>query len=216
MAAHTLAQLISAADFDKYKEQATKFLHYILQAKDKPGQLSSHVVTHSLMYLLKINKIAEQFIQTRGFNYLQKVLISTECHQDPQIAYNVCCCFWILSYHKFALHGFQDFQLNVVEHIAKILDFSNKEKTVRMICLIFNNLKDDEICLEHLSMINALNLVIKLRNRPWVDPEIKRILEELFEYFDQNYQEFSSFDKWKAQVTRGQLTWSPVHTEKFW
>ena len=98
------------------------------------------------------------------------------------------------------MHLFQDFKLNVVEHIAKILDFSNKEKIVRMICLIFDNLKNDEICLEHLSMINALNLVIKLRNRPWVDTEIKRILEELFTYFDQNYQEFSSFDKWKAQV----------------
>ena len=65
-------------------------------------------------------------------------------------------------------------------------------------------------------MINALNLVIKLRNRPGVDDEIKKILERLFEYFDQNYTEFSSFDKWKAQVTRRSLTWSPVHTEKFW
>ena len=53
---------------------------YILQAKDKPQQLSSHVVTHSLMYLLKINKIAELFIQNRGFNYLQKMLVSPECH----------------------------------------------------------------------------------------------------------------------------------------
>jgi len=77
--------------------------------------------------------------------------------------------------------------MNVIEHIAKILDFSNKEKIVRMICMIFLNLKDDSLCLEHLSMINALNLVIKLRNRPWVDEQIKRILEQLFEYFDQNY-----------------------------
>ena len=42
------------------------------------------------------------------------------------------------------------------------------------------------------------------------------LLERLFKYFDQNYQEFSSFDKWKAQIVRQQLAWSPVHTEKFW
>lgn len=78
------------------------------------------------------------------------------------------------------------------------------------------NLKDDDVCLEHLSMINALNLVIKLQNRPWVDEEIQVVLEALFQYFDQNYQEFSSFEKWKAQVQRRSLTWSPVHTEKFW
>jgi len=218
MAAHTLAQLISNTGLGNkgiFKDEASNFLNYLLQAKDSPTSLSRHAYTHSLMYLLRINELSQEFIQKRGFMILHKLLIN-ECQQDAQIAYNVCTAFWILSYHKFAMHLFQDFKLNVVEHIAKILDFSNKEKIVRMICLIFSNLKDDDICLEHLSMINALNLVIKLRNRPWVDTEIKRILEELFTYFDQNYQEFSSFDKWKAQVQRRGLTWSPVHTEKFW
>ena len=65
-------------------------------------------------------------------------------------------------------------------------------------------------------MINALNLVTKLQNRPWVDTEITDLLERLWKYFDQNYQEFSSFEKWKKQVQRKSLTWSPVHTEKFW
>lgn len=41
-------------------------------------------------------------------------------------------------------------------------------------------------------------------------------LERLFKFFDQNYTEFSSFEKWKKQIMRGQLTWSSVHTEKFW
>ena len=49
-------------------------------------------------------------------------------------------------------------------------------------------------------MINALNLVVKLQNRPWVDKDITDTLEKLFKYFDSNYQEFSSFEKWKKQV----------------
>ena len=65
-------------------------------------------------------------------------------------------------------------------------------------------------------MINALNIVMKLQNRPWVDSEISVLLERLFKYFDSHYHEFSSFDKWKAQIARRQLSWSPVHTEKFW
>lgn len=65
-------------------------------------------------------------------------------------------------------------------------------------------------------MINALNLVTKLQNRPWVDKDITETLEKLFKYFDQNYHEFSSFEKWKKQVAKNQLSWSPVHTEKFW
>ena len=68
--------------------------------------------------------------------------------------------------------------------------------------MMFDNLKENQLCLEHLSMINALNLVIKLQNRPWVDKEIDELLEKLFKHFDQNYQEFSSFEKWKAQIKR--------------
>lgn len=49
-----------------------------------------------------------------------------------------------------------------------------------------------------------------------MDKDIIDTLEELFQHFDQNYQEFSSFDKWKKQVQRKSLAWSPVHTEKFW
>lgn len=65
-------------------------------------------------------------------------------------------------------------------------------------------------------MVNALNIVIKLQNRPWVDSDIPDMLENLFKFFDQNYHEFSSFEKWKKQIQRRQLAWSSVHTEKFW
>lgn len=67
-------------------------------------------------------------------------------------------------------------------------------------------------------MINALNLVIKLQKKPWVDKDIEDRLDELWDYFENNYQEFSSFEKWKKQVERGALTvvGSPCHTEKFW
>jgi len=62
--------------------------------------------------------------------------------------------------------------------------------------MLFNNLKEDTDCLEQLSMINANRIVIKLRNKPWVDPEIEEQLENRDKYFEQNYQEFSSFEKW--------------------
>ena len=65
-------------------------------------------------------------------------------------------------------------------------------------------------------MINALNIIIKLQNRPWVDKDIEKLLQKLFVFFDTNYKEFSSFDKWRRQVEARQISWSPVHTEKFW
>ena len=123
---------------------------------------------------------------------------------------------WVLSYHSFSLPHFGDYTLNLIEHTSKVLDYYNKEKIVRIVCMLFMNLKNDKECLDHLSMINALNIVIKLQNRPWVDKDIEENLETLFKFFDANYQEFSSFEKWKKQVSKLQFSWSTVHTEKFW
>lgn len=109
-----------------------------------------------------------------------------------------------------------DYSLNIIELVSKVLDYFNKEKIVRIVCMFFDNIKENKECLDHLSMINALHLVTKLQNRPWVDNDITETLEKLWKYFDQNYHEFSSFEKWKKQVSKNQLTWSPVHTEKFW
>ena len=67
-----------------------------------------------------------------------------------------------------------------------------------------------------MSMINALAIVTKLQNRVWVDAKITSVLESLWEQFDSNYQEFSSFDKWQKQVEQQHFSWSTVHTEKFW
>ena len=82
--------------------------------------------------------------------------------------------------------------------------------------MFFNNVKEHQVCQEHLSDIDCLNLVIKLQNRHWVDEDITKELEVLFNYFDEHQQEFSSMDKLRNQVNRKQLRWGPCHTEKFW
>lgn len=78
------------------------------------------------------------------------------------MAYNVIATLWILSYHEFSWEHFGDFGLNIIELVSKVLDYFNKEKIVRIVCMLFDNLKENKDCLEHLSMINALNIVIKL------------------------------------------------------
>lgn len=45
---------------------------------------------------------------------------------------------WVLSYHEFALPYFADFSLNVIELSSKVLDYFNKEKIVRIICMLFD------------------------------------------------------------------------------
>lgn len=67
-----------------------------------------------------------------------------------------------------------------------------------------------------MSDINLSNLFNKLTNRHWVDKDITDLLDKLNKHLDENYKVFSSIDKFKKEVHKGQLRWSPVHTEKFW
>lgn len=71
-------------------------------------------------------------------------LLEKQCIEDFQIGYNVVCTLWVISYHEFALPYFQD-QLDfggekctIIEKVAKILDFFNKEKIVRIVLMLFD------------------------------------------------------------------------------
>lgn len=70
--------------------------------------LSVRAMTNCLMFLLKHNELAEQFVDKRGF-VIMKNLLQKQCLSNDHVAYNVSCCLWIMSYHKFALPLFADF-----------------------------------------------------------------------------------------------------------
>ena len=134
--------------------------------------------------MLKTNELAREFELRNGFDIFAK-LLETDCVDDHQVAYNVVCSLWILSFHPFALKRFEDYDLNIVERVVKVLDYFNKEKIVRVVLLLLDNLKQaSEACHEALSDANVLNTVIKLQNRHWVDKDINDLLEKLFEYLD--------------------------------
>jgi len=82
------------------------------------------------------------------------------------------------------MKGFEDYRLMILEKVCKVLDYFNKEKIVRIILLLFDNLKNNEICLELMSDINALTIITKLQNRHWVDKDITDLLEKLYDHLD--------------------------------
>lgn len=182
LAAHILSMLIEAHEYKNCVSESRQFLNWLLEQKSRL-RLSIHAYTFSLMYILKTNELAREFIEQNGFDLFAGFL-ERECIEDHQIAYNVVCTLWIISYHPFAMVGFEDYRLAIIEKVAKILDFFNKEKIVRIILLLFDNIKQNEICLEQLSDINAVYIVNKLLNRHWVDKDITDMLDKLSEYLD--------------------------------
>lgn len=62
------------------------------------------------MYLLKSNELAKEFVNLGGFELYSQYL-EKNCLEDHQIAYNVVCGLWIISYHQFAITGFEDYRV---------------------------------------------------------------------------------------------------------
>lgn len=190
-------------------------MNHITNEKKSDAVLSLNALSFAIMTMVKTNQLANEFSNNLGFRILNE-LLEGPCMSNAQIAYNVITTLWILSYHERSLEFIADYNRGLIEKVSKILDQFSWEKIVRIMMMLFNNLKDHPVCQEHLSDIDCLNLVIKLQNRHWVDEDIHKVLETLFNYFDENQQEFSSMEKLKNQVGRRQLRWGPCHTEKFW
>ena len=121
-----------------------------------------------------------------------------------------------MSAHDFSHEFFADTSMAIIERVSKILDYCSWEKIVRIMLMLFDNLKNDKDSQESLSDIDCLSLIIKLQNRHWVDEDINKLLEKMYEYFNENQQVFSSIDRFRTQVLRKQLRWGPCHTEEFW
>lgn len=214
LASHILAMLIEAHEYKNCQIEAKQFMNWLLEQKLNPS-VSLHAYTFALMYLLKTNELAKEFVTQGGFEIFHRYL-NNECIKNHQIAYNVICSLWIISYHQFAAVGFEEYRLEIIERVAKILDFFSKEKIVRIVLLLLDNLKHNEVCLEIMSDINAIQMITKLQNRHWVDKDINELLDKLFNHLDQNYKVFSSIEKFRKEVGKRSLRWGPVHTEKFW
>lgn len=167
------------------------------------------------MTILKTNEIAKEYSTRKSFKLISD-LLDRKCLESYQVAYNVLCMLWILSYHEFTYEYFEDYTLSIIEKVTKVMDYHSKEKIARIMLMLFDNLKDIPDCQDHLSEIDALNLIIKLQNRHWVDEDINKMLDDLYSYFEENQKVYSSIDKFKKQIERKQLRWGPCHTEKFW
>jgi V-type H+-transporting ATPase subunit H len=212
-ASRILSMLIEAAGFENCKDHAVDFMNWIYAFDAK--RISAHAYTFSICYLVKINELAQEFVELNGINKLIEML-DNQCLNDYQIAYNVLVSLWVLSFHAFAQKYFENPDLDLIEKCLKILDFFNKEKVVRITLLLMETLTHQKLCLEIMSDLNGLELIQKLQQRHWVDEDIKSLLEKLWETFDQNYEEFTSIDKFRKEIHLKTLRWGPVHTERFW
>jgi len=113
---------------------AKHLLNYLME---RNNHVSDICKSACFLLLMKTNELAQIFTERQGFQIIEKWLKS-ECLKNDQLAYNVIATLWILSYHEFALVPLGDYTLNIIELVSKVLDYFNKEKIVRIVCMFFD------------------------------------------------------------------------------
>lgn len=167
LAAHTLAVLVANMQHGKWDmdeaDNARSFLQWLMG--DTIAEfISCKCRSACLLLLVKNNLLARHFVEnSKGFDVLSLWLSSKEYCQDTrqdQLTYNTLAILWTVSVHDFTLPMFEEHE--IVQHVAKILDYYNKEKIVRIALMLFQSVSRDKDCMDQLSMVNAMVIVAKL------------------------------------------------------
>merc|ERR1711871_1274063 len=97
---------------------------------------------------------------------------------------------------------------------------STREKVVRVCAQALLNLVevyDGEYCQMMLDVPNELLATMTmLLERHWGDADVLDTINELTGVLRKNYRVLTSFERYQKEISKGQLMFGPVHTEKFW
>eukprot|EP00928_Gymnodinium_smaydae_P053940 TRINITY_DN3780_c0_g4_i1.p2 TRINITY_DN3780_c0_g4~~TRINITY_DN3780_c0_g4_i1.p2 ORF type:complete len:462 (+),score=140.13 TRINITY_DN3780_c0_g4_i1:74-1387(+) len=133
---------------------------------------------------------------------------------QSQVQYKSLFGMWLATYDQALVGNFK--ALKVVAKVKDVVRVSRIEKVVRMaLTLLRNMLKHKELG-EEVVESGLLDLVQQLEFEKWRDAELYDDIRELSQLIANAVQELSNFERYERELSSGKLTWSFVHTSKFW
>lgn len=207
------------AEENRNGREWVRFLADKLGDRDGSGQkkikISDHMVMPILVYLLKHDHLAEEFMLNDGFSILRHLLAAYPT--DLQVCYYAILGLWLLSYSPNSYAYFADPKYGLIKLTIEAIQKISREKVLRVAFAAFRNLSDNspqaiEMMVDN-GLIKNIDLLLKgnLKDQDVID-DIKYVGEIL----EKNIKILTSFEKYVKELNNQSLSWSPVHSEKFW
>lgn len=208
MAAKVLGALLSTAEPSNETQQ---FLGWVNQKLSTPND--PHVVSAlcALKEFLKGSKGPTTFANNAGIYSLMALVDEI---QDEQTLYVACFCLWLLSYE-----GSMDSKLEehfIIRRLSGVLNSVMREKVIRVCLSALKNLLDRRDFAKQMVSHGLCKTFETLRNRKWKDEDIPVDIEFIADKLNSVVEDLTSFEMYKAEVTSGALSWTPVHSFAFW
>ncbi|CAD8208099.1 unnamed protein product [Paramecium pentaurelia] len=178
-------------------------------------KIADFMIMPICVHFLKHEELAIQFIKSGGIRIITNLL--SKYSTDLQIAYYTILALWLLSFTTESISLFNDPTIGLIRLIIESVQKISREKILRVSFACFRNLVDvSPQCIELMvdnGLIKVVDLLLKgnLKDQDLID-DIKYVGEIL----EKNMKILTSFEKYVKELNAQNLTWSPVHTEKFW
>jgi len=168
----------------------------------------------SLANLLKSDKFRTHVWQKPGVSEIVMSIAANAKAAQSQLLYKSVFTLWLVSFDGVLVKSLQP--LKVVAKLKDIVVTSRVEKVVRItMTLLKNLLKHKDLC-EEVVELNLLDAVQMLEFEKWRDSELYDEIRDLAQLISNEVNEMSNFERYERELQSGSLTWSFVHTSKFW
>eukprot|EP00835_Amoeboradix_gromovi_P005696 NODE_564_length_6635_cov_0.085985.p3 type:complete len:402 gc:universal NODE_564_length_6635_cov_0.085985:5050-3845(-) len=184
------------------------------------SQKTSDFALEGLQSILAVHEIRIQFIaQEKYIEVISKKLktIAELEYWDAQAVqrqYQLSYILWLISFEPTTAATINKYRSSSA--LLSILRRTQKEKVARVaISLIFNLWKGDPV--DTLNSLVGYKAHLIFESLKFNDTDMKEDLEKLDTAIQEHVLKLSTFDHYAAEITSGNLEWSPVHTSDiFW
>ena len=222
--------LVSSMSHSSSPSTLTHLISHVLGTLQNSSVHTLPSVVPTLGVLVKNVVAREELGKNGGVGYIARHARASKGDANAskigaQTLYELGFCLWTMTYEVKLRGEFQS--SNVVPVLCELAKGAQREKVVRVAVAALVNLATDhgeggeggvdgKVFVEDMISQGLLKITVNMINRQWSDPDIVADVQFLNRILKDNYKDFSTWDKYQAEVRGGRMEWGVTHTEKFW
>eukprot|EP00928_Gymnodinium_smaydae_P053938 TRINITY_DN3780_c0_g3_i2.p1 TRINITY_DN3780_c0_g3~~TRINITY_DN3780_c0_g3_i2.p1 ORF type:complete len:449 (+),score=117.12 TRINITY_DN3780_c0_g3_i2:62-1348(+) len=133
---------------------------------------------------------------------------------QSQNLYKSVFATWLLTFDKTLMASLVP--LNFVARLRDIFTECRVEKVLRISLTVVHSLLANHDLSEQIVEFNLLDAVQALEFEKWRDADLYDDIREVSQQISNRVAEVSNFERYERELQSGKMTWSSVHTSKFW
>mmetsp|Transcript_654 Transcript_654/g.753 ORF Transcript_654/g.753 Transcript_654/m.753 type:complete len:447 (-) Transcript_654:214-1554(-) len=210
-ACHILSVLLSTNP----EQECPDLADFVKWVTSRLGTSKGRAQVHTLGALKDVLKRHESqmlFIKYGGLRTLISFLRKET--QNTQLLYLAGFCVWLLTFNPEA-HAHLKAH-DVVRKLIEIVKLVIREKVVRICFCALRNLLGHENFNESMIANGLPKALHGLAARKWKDQDLVDDIAHIGRALSTAIEDLSSFEIYQAELQSGRLSWTPVHSERFW